>query len=110
MRKKDKRQKTYSDILLEVGHVFKDGSKILGWMEKELFIDYLAYAFVPIRTAYLFPWLLLKKAWKNNKSIWRRTYGMRSSRNKNYISYSIPVPIGVLLEALKENISFTQSK
>ncbi len=30
--------------------------------------------------------------------------------DKNYISYSIPVPIGVLLEALKENISFTQSK
>lgn len=33
-----------------------------------------------------------------------------NDKNKNYISYSIPVPIGVLLEALKENISFTQSK
>ena len=49
-----KREKDYSDILLE--YVSVDTTGAPGWMEKDLSIDYLAYAFIPSETVYLYPW------------------------------------------------------
>lgn len=96
-----KRRKTYPDIALEVKHKFEGGKESSGWMEKGLLIDFLAYAFIPIKTAYLFPWQLLKRTWEAHKKPWIKQYGLIPAENPGYTTYSVPVPIEILLNKLK---------
>ena len=93
-----KREKVYPDILLEVVSVDTSGAP--GWMEKDLQIDYLAYAFMPIRTAYLFDWPMLRRAWLAKKEEWTSRFGTKKAPNAGYWTISVPVPIRELRAAV----------
>lgn len=93
------RRKDYSDIALEFVSVDKPIVKP-GWIEKDLDIDYLAYAFLESRTCYLFPFAMLRRAWIHYGGRWRDLYGERETKNKTYSTWWTPVPIGVLYSAV----------
>src|ERR1043165_1536712 len=52
------REKDWPDVLLEIWSD-RDRRKE-GWALKDLTCDFIAYAFVPSQTCYLFPWQLLR--------------------------------------------------
>ena len=100
-----KRKKVYGDILLEV--ISNEAYGTPGWMEKDLSIDYLAYAFMPIQRCYLFPWPMLRRAWCQYGDKWRSEYGTRRSSTDVeetgkivYWTVNVPVPIEVLRRAV----------
>jgi hypothetical protein len=94
------RTTTRDDILLE--YISNDNKNTPGWMEKDLSVDYLAYAFLPTQTVYLFDWRMLKLAWNKNKSNWLSKYFIAKAPNEYYTTYSVCVPIKKLLESCKE--------
>lgn len=93
------RTQVYSDILLER---WSDADrKVAGWVQKDLACDYIAYAFVPIQTCYLLDFKMLRKAWIENGRFWISKYGSKFANNGRYKTESIPVPISILLESIK---------
>ena len=96
-----KRDKVYPDILLE--YLSNDKTKAPGWMEKNLVIDYIAYAFMPTQKVYLLDWLTLRRAWVANKGSWLSRHRHVTAKNEGgYTTRSIAVPIPVLQKALNE--------
>ncbi len=97
-----KRKEVYNDILLEI--ISNEAYGTPGWIEKDLSIDYLAYAFMPIQRCYLFPWPMLRRAWVQWGKKWRNEYGTRRSSTKigntAYWTVNVPVPIDVLRRAV----------
>jgi len=100
-----KRMEVWPDILLEYVSVDKTGA--LGWMNKTLVIDYLAYAFIPSKKCYLFDWQLLRRAWLNYGAEWKRKGEAREdkfriveAKNTNYSTWSVAVPIFVVMKAV----------
>ena len=91
------RAKDYTDIALEF--ISNDTKDSPGWMEKNLSIDYLAYAFLPSKTAYLFDWVMLKRTWDYYKEKWKKTYFIAKAPNEGYMTHSVCVPIDVLMGA-----------
>lgn len=89
-----KRRTVYPDILLEYLSVDKTGAP--GWIEKDLTIDYLAYAFMPTKTCYLFDWLMLKRAWQQFGSQWKQEYKNIEAKNVGYSTWSVAVPLDKL--------------
>lgn len=92
-----KRERDYGDFLIE--YLSNDRTRAPGWIEKDLFIDYLAYAFVPSQKVYLFPWPLLRRAWHVYGDEWRRLArqnrdGFRQivAHNQGYRTHAIAVP------------------
>lgn len=99
------RYKNYPDVLLEVWSDYHH--RIPGWIEKDLTCDLIAYAFVPSRTCYLFPFHTLRRAWALHKQEWqakaqRLDDGFRSvvADNGSYETHSCAVPLGVLRNAI----------
>lgn len=93
-----KRTQVYQDILLEYVSVSTTGAP--GWMEKDLMIDYLAYAFMPTKRVYLFPWLMLRRAWLHYRDEWIDQYPRVVAMNREYETYSVAVPIKVVQKAV----------
>ncbi|MBT9173486.1 MAG: hypothetical protein DDT21_01887 [Syntrophomonadaceae bacterium] len=94
-----KRVKDYPDILLE--YVSVDTTGAPGWIEKDLTIDYLAYAFMPSKTCYLFDWLMLKRAWRKYGEEWKAKYKPPVvAKNITYNTVSVAVPIVILRQAI----------
>jgi hypothetical protein len=56
------RRRAYDDILLEF--ISNDITGSLGWIEKDLACDFIAYALVPTQQCYLFPVRPLQRAWQ----------------------------------------------
>ena len=94
-----KREKEYQDILLE--YISVDTTGALGWMDKPLLIDYLAYAFMPTKRVYLLGWDLLRRAWLNYKSEWIRQYPRIEAKNATYTTISVAVPIAKILDSVR---------
>lgn len=94
-----KRNAVYRDVLLEF--LSNDRAGTPGWMEKPLSIDYLAYAFMPTRQVYLFPWQPLRRAWLENKDKWLKTCRIVKAQNEGYWTHSVAVPIIRLQIAVK---------
>jgi len=94
-----KRRQVWSDILLE--YVSNDRTQAPGWIEKDLHIDYLAYAFMPTKCVYLFPWLMLRRAWLIFKKSWLGQYKHIAAQNVGYRTWNVAVPIATLCEAVK---------
>jgi hypothetical protein len=101
------RDKDYGDILLEFISVDTDGSP--GWMEKDLAIDYIAYAVLTNDTqyCYMLPWLPLKRAWRQNRAEWKRKakhkqegFWLVDADNDTYKTWSVAVPSRVLFSAM----------
>lgn len=100
-----KRAEVYQDILLEYLSVSTTGAP--GWIEKDLAIDFLAYAFMPIKRVYLFPWPLLRRAWIHYREDWIKTYRKVTAHNNGYDTLSVAIPIHVLVKAVS-NASIIQ--
>lgn len=104
----EKQRRQYRpDILLEYQSV--DRTAAPGWIEKELKINYLAYAFMDLPLVYLFPWKVLQQAWRSNRADWMRMaeaeeWGFRKvcAGNQGYATWSVAVPIRQLMAALEE--------
>ena len=92
------RREVYQDILLE--YTSNDTTGSPGWIEKTLGIDYLAYAFMPIETVYLFPWQMLRRAWLHYGAEWKKEYKNVPAKNQGYTTWSVVVPIKVLRGAV----------
>lgn len=90
------RETVYNDFALEF--ISNDVKNTPGWMEKDLSIDYLAYAFLPTKTAYLLDWRMLKRVWEHYKSEWKNKYFIAKAPNQHYVTHSVCVPIKIVLE------------
>lgn len=93
-----KRYVTRDDVLLE--YLSNDATGAPGWIEKDLVIDYLAYAFMPSRRVYLFDWCLLRRAWSHYRETWKKQYSIPPAQNKGYRTHSVAVPVDVLTRAI----------
>jgi len=93
-----KREKVYPDILLE--YISVDHNNTPGWIEKDLAIDYLAYAFMPSKCVYLYPWDMLRRAWLHYRKSWLRKYKLIEAKNEGYSTWSVAVPIEILQNAV----------
>ena len=93
-----KREREYSDILLE--YISNDKTGAPGWIEKDLAIDYLAYAFMPTQRCYLYPWHMLRRAWIHFSPEWKQLYRPVAAQNAGYTTWSLPVPIPILRSAV----------
>lgn len=100
-----KREREYPDILLE--YISVDTTGAPGWVEKDLPIDYLAYAFMTSRRVYLFPWDMLRRAWIQFKTEWLEKYKIPPAHNNGYKTLSVAIPTLILLKAIK-NASIIQ--
>ncbi len=94
------RERTYKDVFLEVEHIHDNGTVEPGWMEKDLSIDYLAYAFEPSREVLLYSWPVLRRVWRRNRAAWIAEFNKKPARNKSYNSIGVCVPREVLGKAL----------
>ena len=92
------RREDYGDIALE--YVANDTCGALGWVEKPLYCDWIAYAIEPSCICYMLPVHPLQVAWQQNKSIWLQSYRTISARNRNYNTLSCCVPVDVLFSAI----------
>jgi hypothetical protein len=117
------RRKSYDDIAVEIWSVYpKRGfapypavaGATPGWARKAMGCDWLAYAFEPARTCYLFPFLGVRAALEKHRSLWaaNATKGEVGFRwvvadNERYNTVSIAVPIWILNEAIHEAMTIT---
>ena len=95
---KARRIKDTGDIMLE--YISNDRTHTAGWVEKALLADYIAYAFVPSKVAYLLPVIQLQAAWAKNKIVWLARYKTRIARNETYNTLNTPVPTPVLFREI----------
>lgn len=100
------RRFTYrNDILLE--YLSNDRTGALGWVEKPLLCDYIAYAFIYDGLAFLLPVPQMQTAWNINKTEWLRKYDYKSAPNAGYKTLSCPVPTDVLFKAIGAALRIT---
>lgn len=92
-----KRRKDYGDILLELWSVLE--RRVRGWLYT-CQCDYIVYAVIPSKKAYLLPAILLKRAWFENKGRWLEKYDICDADNRTYTTRNIAVPTEILLEAI----------
>jgi hypothetical protein len=96
------RRKDYGDILLE--YISNDKYKTLGWVEKKLFCDYIAYAILDIKICYLLPVPQLQKAWMDNKETWLKIYGSKVAPNKSYNTLNCAIPKEILYKEIGKTL------
>lgn len=94
------RSEDWPDVLLERWSNEKTQSP--GWVQKPLAADFIAYAYAPAATCVLLPVPALQRAWRQHGRQWIGLYGQRSALNERYTSVSVPVPRGVLMQAIVE--------
>lgn len=92
------REEDWPDILLEYWSDL--GSKVPGWVAKDMACDFIAYAFVPSQTCYLIPFQTLRQAWRHNCNQWVARYKRVEAKNRRYVTVSVAVPTDVLLKSL----------
>ena len=88
-------------------YVSNDQKNTPGWVEKDLFADYICYAFIPSGKAYLLPVIQLQAAWLKNKTEWLEKYGTKSADNKFYHTLNCPVPTDVLFSQIGSMLRIT---
>lgn len=94
------RTEDWPDVLLE--RWSDETRKLPGWVQKPLAADFIAYAHAPAATCVLLPVPALQRAWRQHGRQWAGLYGQRRAQNSGYISVSVPVPRGVLMQAIVE--------
>lgn len=101
------REKDWPDFCLEYWSDY--GSRIRGWVCKDLACDFIAYAFAPTKTCYLLPTLSLRRAWRSNCLTWIRQFDRIEANNGTYVTVSVAVPKQVLLDAIRDAMVVTWS-
>ncbi len=94
------RTEDWPDVLLE--RWSDEAARSPGWVQKPLAADFIAYAHAPAATCVLLPVPALQRAWRQHGRQWIGLYGQRRARNAGYTSVSVPVPRGVLMQAIVE--------
>lgn len=94
------RTEDWPDVLLE--RWSDEAARSPGWVQKPLAADFIAYAHAPAATCVLLPVPALQRAWRQHGRQWIGLYGQRRARNTGYTSVSVPVPRGVLMQAIVE--------
>lgn len=94
------RTEDWPDVLLE--RWSNERLKAPGWVQKPLAADFIAYAHAPAATCVLLPVPALQRAWRQHGRQWIGLYGQRRAQNPGYTSVSVPVPRGVLMQAIVE--------
>jgi len=90
----------YDDILLELWS--SEERKTFGWAGKSLRCDYIAYAFLPSKRCYLFPFPQLQRALWKHWDEWNRDCKKVKAPNPGYTTTSLAVPIAALQQAITE--------
>jgi hypothetical protein len=93
------RRKWYGDILLEEYSDYD--RKVVGWLGKEKYTDYIAYIVLPAKLLYLLPFLLLQKVWIKNYHCWLKEYGRKFAYNSTWKTSNIAIPINILLNEIR---------
>lgn len=109
------RQTKYPDFLLEYCSSKERGT--LGWVEKDLCCDFIAYVFLPTKELYLLPFQPLKMAWRANREKWiskarsttDNSYRIVEAVNDGYTTQSVAVPTGAVWEAIKDSLKVNWS-
>lgn len=94
------REKDWPDFLLE--RWSDEAREAPGWIQKPLLCEFIAYAFIPSSTCYLFPTLTLQRTWRIYGRDWISAYGTVRAQNRGYVTASIPVPRDILLSAMND--------
>lgn len=94
------RTEDWPDVLLE--RWSDEARQSPGWAQKPLAADFIAYAHAPAATCVLLPVPALQRAWRQHGRQWIGLYGQRRAQNPGYTSVSVPVPRGVLMQAIVE--------
>jgi hypothetical protein len=94
------RTEDWPDVLLE--RWSDEARRSPGWVQKSLAADFIAYAHAPAATCALLPVPALQRAWRQHGRQWIGLYGQRRAQNRGYTSVSVPVPRGVLMQAIVE--------
>ena len=94
------RTQDWPDVLLE--RWSDEKRQTPGWVQKPLACDFIAYAYAPAATCVLLPVPALQRAWRQHGRQWIGLYGQRRAQNCGYTTTSVPVPRGVLMQALVE--------
>ncbi len=94
------RTEDWPDVLLE--RWSSEAGRSPGWVQKPLAADFIAYAYAPAATCVLLPVPALQRAWRQHGRQWIGLYGQRRAANQGYTSVSVPVPRGVLMQAIVE--------
>jgi hypothetical protein len=94
------RTEDWPDVLLE--RWSDETRKLPGWVQKPLAADFIAYAHAPAATCVLLPVPALQRAWRQHGRQWAGLYGQRRANNGGYTTVSVPVPRGVLMQAIVE--------
>jgi hypothetical protein len=79
------------DVLIE--YVSNDKSNSPGWIEKDLKIDFIAYAYMDINRVLFVPYNELKKLWSDNKEAWLKRYKIPPAKNTGYNTLNVAVPL-----------------
>jgi len=99
----------YGDILLET--LSDRDRKTPGWVIKELFCDFIAYAVEPSRRCYFLPVVQLQSAWREHGADWTKEFGTREAENRDggrrWITVNTPVPVRVLYSAIGDQFRVT---
>jgi hypothetical protein len=96
------REREWPDVLLER---WSDGArKRPGWVQKDLAAEYLAYVFLPSKTCLLFPFLDLRRAWREHGRRWIAECQEVRAMNCGYETVSVAVPVKELLNVLQANM------
>ena len=92
----------HGDIALE--YISNDYTNALGWVEKQMFCNYIAYMILFSREVHFLDYQKLKIAWEKNKEEWFKLYSYKivKARNEYYYTLSLPIPKKVLSEAMGE--------
>lgn len=94
------RTEEWPDVLLE--RWSDETRKLPGWVQKPLAADFIAYAHAPAATCVLLPVPALQRAWRQHGRQWAGLYGQRRANNSGYTTVNVPVPRGVLMQAIVE--------
>ena len=94
------RFKRYNDILLE--YWSDEARRVKGWVCKPLMADYIAYAILPSKIAYLLPVPQLQGAWIKHSEDWKKTHRCTRARNNGYVTVGVAVPVTTLFRAIGE--------
>ena len=94
------RTQDWPDVLLE--RWSDETRRSPGCVQKPLACDFIAYAYAPAATCVLLPVPALQRAWRQHGRQWIGLYGTRRAANQGYTSVSVPVPRGVLMQAIVE--------